>query len=591
MSIKKILILIISLIMFPNIAIASDEWTVYAKTSGLLVVQNLDGTSRLQGFILNPNEDPYMCNFAELTQFEVKDKETYEYYIEHGFNLVFSNFLSELGWNQNQLIPFTRHKELCRNAIDKLYHRYPNIEQNLDVAPNIIISETKSGLDFLEPIHPELQRFGFGQHRSRLELEPDFSKYYIKIGTISSVEIAESINASYEVKDKEVNTLIDAYTQLVIEDALTHIGSLTIKKPNSIDVKFCGYASSEELIIPIEQLPKSSSSLEGDGVLNPEVVEHLKEYRANGRYPWYTEKFTSLDEFFQAWQLPDNNCNVLVATPTDINTFIHAATRVNPEFTYVLNPLWEVKTLIENNAKDLGFDSSAQLSYAAKISADHYEIKELENYDIKTVDKFNSTLSEVQNLNFDAYSDSGLSNVKLVLLYLSDLKEAASKSVTISDLFEIRLEEERLAEIARTEQLKIEKERLEKKIKSGDGYFAYGNCSSDVTCVSKSDLAKICSLGEFGGVANKYGMNPYLYSGHDDVEKLFKNMGHSAISMKRLYTEDNKCIFEFKASGSIDGNSISKKLKCEVQELYREDGLLYPWSVIPWGYGMTDGCN
>jgi len=577
--------------MFPNIVTANNEWTVYAKTSGLLIIQNLDGTSRLQGFKSNPYEDPYMCNFAELTQFGVKDKETYEYYQEHGFNLVFSKFLSELGWSQNQLIPFTRHKELCRNAIEKLYHRYSNIEHDLDIAPNIIISETKRGLDFLEPIHPDLQRFGYGQHVTRLELEPDFKKYYVEIGTISSVEIAESINASYEIKNEEVNNLIEAYTQLVIEDALTHIGSITINKPSSIDVKFCGYASSEELIIPIEQLPKSSSSLEGDGVLNPEFVEYLKEFRANGRRPWFTEKFTSLDEFFQAWQLPDNNCNVLVATPTDISTFIHAATRVNPEFTYVLNPLWEVETLIENNAKDLGFDSSAQLSYASKISADHYEIKELENYDIKTVDKFNSTLSEVRNLNFDAYSKSGLSNVKLVLLYLSDLKEATSKSVTISDLFEIRLEEERLAEIARTEQLKIEKERLEKKIKSGDGYFAYGNCSSDVTCISKSDLAKICSSGEFGGVANKYGMNPYLYSGHDDVQKLFKNMGHSAFSMKRLYTEDNKCIFEFKASGSIDGNSISKKLKCEVQELYREDGLLYPWSVIPWGYGMTDGCN
>ena len=577
--------------MFPNIVTANNEWTVYAKTSGLLIIQNLDGTSRLQGFKSNPYEDPYMCNFAELTQFGVKDKETYEYYQEHGFNLVFSKFLSELGWSQNQLIPFTRHKELCRNAIEKLYHRYSNIEHDLDIAPNIIISETKRGLDFLEPIHPDLQRFGYGQHVTRLELEPDFKKYYVEIGTISSVEIAESINASYEIKNEEVNNLIEAYTQLVIEDALTHIGSITINKPNSIDVKFCGYASSEELIIPIEQLPKSSSSLEGDGVLNHEFVEYLKEFRANGRRPWFTEKFTSLDEFFQAWQLPDNNCNVLVATPTDISTFIHAATRVNPEFTYVLNPLWEVETLIENNAKDLGFDSSAQLSYASKISADHYEIKELENYDIKTVDKFNSTLSEVRNLNFDAYSKSGLSNVKLVLLYLSDLKEATSKSVTISDLFEIRLEEERLAKIARLEQLKIEKERLEKKIKSGDGYFAYGNCSSDVTCVSKSDLAKICSSGEFGGVANKYGMNPYLYSGHDDVQKLFKNMGHSAFSMKRLYTEDNKCIFEFKASGSIDGNSISKKLKCEVQELYREDGLLYPWSVIPWGYGMTDGCN
>ena len=77
MSIKKIFILIISLIMFPNIVIANDEWTVYAKTSGLLIIQNLDGTSRLQGFKSNPYEDPYMCNFAELTQFGVKDKETY----------------------------------------------------------------------------------------------------------------------------------------------------------------------------------------------------------------------------------------------------------------------------------------------------------------------------------------------------------------------------------------------------------------------------------------------------------------------------------------------------------------------------------
>ena len=66
---------------------------------------------------------------------------------------------------------------------------------------------------------------------------------------------------------------------------MNYISPITIKKPNSIDVKFCGYASTDDLILPIEQLPKSSSSLEGDGVLNPEVVEYLKEFRANGRSP------------------------------------------------------------------------------------------------------------------------------------------------------------------------------------------------------------------------------------------------------------------------------------------------------------------
>ena len=53
------------------------------------------------------------------------------------------------------------------------------------------------------------------------------------------------------------------------------------------------------------------------------------------------------------------------------------------------------------------------------------------------------------------------------------------------------------------------------------------------------------------------------------------NNGKSAISLAKTALINNKCVFQFSASGVVNGNSISRYYTCDVSSVYVENGNIY----------------
>ena len=154
--------------------------------------------------------------------------------------------------------------------------------------------------------------------------------------------------------------------------------------------------------------------------------------------------FSSLDEFFQQWQL-DDDCHVFAAHPQDITAFIEAAKNLKSEFGYLFNTIWDINTLLVQEAEKRGYSQVDQIHLEAKLKVSPGTVIDLSEFGIFGIDDYGEAEAEMKASGF---ASSG--NAYRVLEFLKAKKVAQAKGMTVSEM----VEAERLAEEAEWKQIR-----------------------------------------------------------------------------------------------------------------------------------------
>ena len=423
------------------------------------------------------------------------------------------------------------------------------------------------------------------------EHEKRFAEEWLKIGEIPAGKVSQSI-AFLEQKKQQQQQF---YQQLVQSGEPTHISSALVRLPKGTDVTFCGYSRSDQLTKAMEYLPEVAPLEE---LVHEQFARLINSQFIAGRYYRSMLFFESNEAFYEAWQMPDNPCHVFAAHPQDLDLVLHAAKKLQPDFDFLISPLWSVKEVFNRQALKEGFETVKQLYLKETLGSSTETVLKLAAHGISSIDRYNFIKEELQ---LSGYSDEV--DPDKVLKFLDDRKEARSLGISMAELKKKqekeKAEEEERRRVAAAEARKEEERRQElarqraaARVASGDGYFGNSalmdsaDCSqSFMTCVSRSDFLKICKQGEFAGWANKFNVSPVhsaigLSERERPVGELYRSAGTSVVSTYEFGVVGRECIWEFSISGTHKGSSIYRKYRCPIHSLMREGNKLYPWKVV-----------
>ena len=414
----------------------------------------------------------------------------------------------------------------------------------------------------------------------------------------------DKINAQINSEMKQIAIIEERYRELALNKDQSHIGSINIKYPNkNQNINLCTLILNDYSAIPIIVYPTFDlNNTYTSGLMNASK-ENLKNL---DKFNPYSAGFNDLEEFFELWQLNNQNCDTFVSYPSDLIRFVDAASKIDENFFYEFNQLIEIKKLNTHWAKLYGYQSWDDWKFADQINGDIETISRLKQYKITNFDEY---ISINDQMVFEEYlpdlNDGLLYEYYFILEYLDDLKVANSKGTTAIEIKkqrieneriakeleeQKRIEEEKIAEKKRIEEEKIaeqeRKERLAKlakerqmKIDSGNGeFFFFGEnekCTENESkvCVNREQFLQICEKVEgyynprSGTIFSAHGWSDSVISG------LNKNMGNQAFSETDTYvSKGGDCIFSFRASGTLEGNYIDRKYFCRVWSIKGDDG-------------------
>ena len=414
----------------------------------------------------------------------------------------------------------------------------------------------------------------------------------------------DEINTQINSEMKQIAIIEERYRELALNKDQSHIGSINLKYPNqNQNINLCtlilnGYSAIPIIVYPTFDLNNTYTS----GLMNASK-ENLKNI---DKFNPYSAGFNDLEEFFELWQLNNQNCDTFVSYPSDLIRFVDAASKINKDFFYEFNQLIEIKKLNAHWAKLYGYQSWDDWKFADQINGDIEIISKLKQYNITN---FNEYISINDQMIFEGYfpeaKDGFLYGHIEILEYLDDLNVANSKGTTAivikkqrieneriaKELEEQkRIEEEKIAEQKRIEEEKIaEQERKERlaelakerqmKIDSGNGDFVFYGDNEKCTendnkiCVDREQFLQICKKVE--GYYNPRNGTIFALLGFTDsvIKGLNKNMGKNAFSEAETYvSKGGNCIFSFRASGTYEGSYYDRKYYCRVEKIKGDEG-------------------
>ena len=436
-----------------------------------------------------------------------------------------------------------------------------------------------------------------------VELLMPLNKVYIieesdVLGSIDKMNIQENL------EKEKIAKIEESYRELALNNDQSHIGSINIRYPNqNQDINLCTLIFNGYSAIPIIVYPTFDLNNTYTQALMNSSKESLKNL---DKYNPYYNGFNDLEEFFELWQLNNQNCDTFVSYPSDIIRFVDAASKINENFFYEFNNLIEIKKLNSHWAKLYGFQSWDDWKFADQINGDKETLSKLKQYNIINFEEY---IYINDQMVFKGYlpdlNDGLLYEHNYILEYLDDLNTANLEGTTASEIKKQRLETERIAkeleeqkrieeeiiaEQKRIEEKKItdqkRKERLAKlskdrqiKIDSGNGVFSfYGDnekCTENETkvCVDREQFLQICK--KVKGYYNPPNGTIFGVLGWTDsvIKGLNKNMGKNAFSGAETYvSKGGNCIFTFRASGTYEGSYIDRKYYCRVESIKGDDG-------------------
>jgi len=426
-----------------------------------------------------------------------------------------------------------------------------------------------------------------------INYQDSFDAVYImeESDVIDSIDI---IIAQENLEKEKIAKIEERYRELAFINDKSHIGSINIKYPDQYqDINLCTFVIEGDSAIPFILYP----TFDLESTYTPGLIKASEESLKNlNKNEPYNEAFNDLEEFFELWQLNNQDCDTFIAYPNDLIKFVDSASKINDNFVYEFNYLIETKKLYTHWAKlDGDYLSWENYKFAEQINGNKEILSKLKKYNISNFDEY---LSINEEMIFKGYlpdlNDGSFYQYNFIIEYLDDLNVANLEGTSANEIKKQRLEKERiekeLEEQRRIEEEKLaeqeRKERLAKlaqerqmKIDSGNGEFTfYGEnekCTEDETevCVDREQFLQICEKVEgyynigygtiFGGAA----LLDYVLRG------LEENMGENAYSEAETYvSKGGDCIFTFRASGTYQGNYIDRTYYCKVWSIIGDDG-------------------
>ena len=435
-------------------------------------------------------------------------------------------------------------------------------------------------------------------------LDEDGYKDFIKVGLITQADVnnyIDQINNKIIDNKNRMAELENKYINLAKENNYEYLGSFNFEyweNSGFYNLRLCTLEVSGDPAIPFLIYPVINDS----EVFSENFQQYINNYDLNiVTNPLYAETYTSLSDLFEIWQEYPRTCDTFVGYPSDIIRFIEGAKRVNEEFFYEFNELKSNVDLFNYWAnKNGGYLSWVDYQFAKEIQGDLETLKLLKEYKITNIDEYKETSSLISTQGYLPPPSGGeLHGINSIISFLDDQnyglninKTALEVKLEREEALRIkaekdRLEQEKILEEERKAREKYELEMAEKnkeKIKNGNGYFTYfddGSCTNgeETVCVTKDQFLEICN--KVSGWYNTGFSTIFGSVGLFDnvISELEKNMGEYAFS--DVYTDviGGKCMFNFRASGTVDANYYDRNYSCPVWTIKGEDGWFGTYSI------------
>ena len=243
--------------------------------------------------------------------------------------------------------------------------------------------------------------------------------------------------------------------------------------------------------------PCTTSRTEAQSVLGHVIL--FKKFNKQQPSDKFSNVFKNIENAYQNIK-EKNDCTVYIDYPENIYK-LHKALNRDKVYNTVGNRLESVKgkkAFVTHH----GFKSIEEYDLALNLNIKKELIRDLAKFKIDSVDKYNKIQERMLN---SGYSES--KNVRDVLSYLSDLKEARSKGIDILKQRDIRiqtLKKEREAQAAKKEKQKI---AYAKKYP----YYAVLSCEANG---SHANIAACFSGGQYGADTD-FTLNGKIYKAYN----------------------------------------------------------------------------
>lgn len=243
--------------------------------------------------------------------------------------------------------------------------------------------------------------------------------------------------------------------------------------------------------------PCTTSRTEAHSILGHVIL--FKKFNKQQSNDKFSKVFKTIENAYQVIR-EKNNCTVYIDFPENIYK-LHKALNRDKVYNTVGNRLESIKGK-KAYVTYHGYKSIEEYDLAWALDIKKELIRDLAKFKIDSVDKYNNIQERMIK---SGYSES--KNVRDVLLYLSDLKEARSKGIDILKQRDIRiqaLKKEREAQAAKKEKQKI---AYAKKYP----YYAVLSCEANG---SHLNIASCLSGGQYGADTD-FTLNGKIYKAYN----------------------------------------------------------------------------
>ena len=268
-------------------------------------------------------------------------------------------------------------------------------------------------------------------------------------------KLSDEYTKLVDKKNKTEEELKIKYKEYADNKSKEITGSLYLTTDEYSNQKFC----------TLSYKGKDAVSVIGYRLNGDEIVTSLKlknyltekkitlKYEKNSNY--FSRTFDNINDAFLEIKASLENrdydfCNFFVDYPENIlklKKAIESQTKYKP----ILGQLYEYKITSNKYAKNKGYSSYDEYSFAYKIDASKNQLKTLKKYGISNNDDYTKIQNEIVS---SSYSTS--KNIKTVLSYLKDSEDAKKKGLDVNTFKKQRLEEEK-------KQAKIASEKDKKR--------------------------------------------------------------------------------------------------------------------------------
>jgi hypothetical protein len=278
------------------------------------------------------------------------------------------------------------------------------------------------------------------------------------IGQIEHVDIQAWRKAQEDIRLKqqaESEAKFQRLKTLAETAQRDYVFSLTIEHPSNGGPRYCTTRHASDGMALMSEYASSP------GRFSPTMQQIIGKFPAgsgrasNAASSTFANIFDGLDNLFAHIQKSRGACSIYIDYPDRVQSVVDAIRREKLSYNLELNEAVSVASLIEDQAKKLGFSNGEELRFARALQIDRSTVSMLKQYGIDSVEKYRETQASMASEGYSSSSDSGV-----LLRYLADRLQAKSGE-TATSVRQARIDAQDRERQAR--QREVERQRLEQQ--------------------------------------------------------------------------------------------------------------------------------